>query len=112
TTLFRSNYLSLDHLLYGDEMPEKAIFERCIEEKKPIYEEIKLLIGAYCEVYAYPVFHDSKKLIHVIVYVRDITKKRQYEVQIIQYGKLATIGEMAANVVHELINHLTAILVN
>src|SRR5699024_5507673 len=42
----QDNYLSLDHLLYGDEMPEKAIFERCIEEKKPIYEEIKLLHGA------------------------------------------------------------------
>lgn len=108
----QDNYLSLDHLLYGDEMPEKAIFERCIEEKKPIYEEIKLLNGAYCEVYAYPVFHDSKKLIHVIVYVRDITKKRQYEVQILQSGKLAAIGEMAAGVAHELNNPLTAILGN
>lgn len=86
--------------------------ERCIKEQNAINEELKLFNKAYCEVYAYPVFHERGKVLHIIVYVRDITNKRQYEVQIMQSSKLAAIGEMAAGVAHELNNPLTAILGN
>src|SRR5690606_1656311 len=48
----------------------------------------------------------------VIVYMKDVTSKRQYEVQLLQSGKLAAIGELAAGVAHELNNPLTAILGN
>lgn len=105
-------HLPLRQLLYEKDAPQMTVFDRCISEKKPIHEELKLSEHTYCEVYAYPVFHDLHNILHVIVYVRDITKKRQYEVQILQSGKLAAIGEMAAGVAHELNNPLTAILGN
>ncbi|KDE48910.1 hypothetical protein DI43_02125 [Geobacillus sp. CAMR12739] len=48
----------------------------------------------------------------VIMYLNDITEKLQIEAQLVQSGKLAAIGEMAAGIAHELNNPLTAILGN
>ncbi len=108
----QENNLNLHDVLYGENVPSETIMERCIKEQNAINEELKLFNKAYCEVYAYPVFHERGKVLHIIVYVRDITNKRQYEVQIMQSSKLAAIGEMAAGVAHELNNPLTAILGN
>jgi signal transduction histidine kinase len=47
----------------------------------------------------------------VIAIGRDITEVRQLEEQIIQAEKLATLGQLAAGVVHELNNPLTSISV-
>jgi len=104
--------LMLNEILYGLDGQADSILDRCIAGQTAVYAELKLLDQVYCEVYAYPVFNEQGKVFHIIVYVRDITKKRQYEVQIMQSGKLAAIGEMAAGVAHELNNPLTAILGN
>ena len=106
------SHQSLTQILYGTNELTDSIFHRCITTESAVYEEITLQSQAYCEVYAYPVVAEEGKVFHVIVYIRDITKKRQYEVQIMQSGKLAAIGEMAAGVAHELNNPLTAILGN
>ncbi len=104
--------LMLNEILYGIDEQAGSIFDRCMAGQTAVYAELKLLDQVYCEVYAYPVFNEQGNVYHIIIYVRDITKKRQYEVQIMQSGKLAAIGEMAAGVAHELNNPLTAILGN
>lgn len=46
----------------------------------------------------------------LILYLRNVSAKRKMEAQLVQSGKLALIGELAAGVAHELNNPLTAIL--
>lgn len=107
-----NRHFPIDQLLYGNAKMKNSFISKCIETKKPTYEELKWNDKYYYEVYAYPVFNEKDELFHVIVYMKDVTKKRHYEAQIMQSGKLAAIGEMAAGVAHELNNPLTAILGN
>lgn len=65
-----------------------------------------------CECYGYPIFDDLKNRYASIIYIKDVTAKKRIEAQLIQSGKLAAIGEMAAGVAHELNNPLTAIMGN
>lgn len=65
-----------------------------------------------CECHSYPVFDDAHHLYAAIIYLKDVTAKRRIEAQLVQSGKLAAIGEMAAGVAHELNNPLTAVMGN
>lgn len=93
-------------------MKHSTIIEECINSKRPVSRELKFKEKYYYETFAYPVYHENEEVYSVILYMKDITKKREYEVQILQSGKLAAIGELAAGVAHELNNPLTAILGN
>lgn len=103
---------SIDTLVYGEKQVEHSVIQKCLQTKQPTYEAITWDNKSYYEVYAYPVLNEQHDLFHMIVYMKNVTKKREYEVQIMQSGKLAAIGEMAAGVAHELNNPLTAILGN
>ncbi|HEV8687193.1 MAG TPA: PAS domain S-box protein, partial [Gaiellaceae bacterium] len=60
----------------------------------------------------------SRSLVHsttgdvaaVVVIANDLSERREFERQLIQSGKLASIGELAAGVAHEINNPLFAIL--
>ncbi|MDQ0214379.1 two-component system NtrC family sensor kinase [Oikeobacillus pervagus] len=86
-------------------------FEEAILTRKPVHKQIHFNMRV-CELHSYPVFNDQQELYSVIVYLNDITEKSQIEMHLLQSGKLAAIGEMAAGVAHELNNPLTAILGN
>lgn len=47
---------------------------------------------------------------HTIIYLKDITDRKQMEARLIQFEKLNALGEMAAGVAHDLNNVLGAIL--
>ncbi|TSI10117.1 ATP-binding protein [Lysinibacillus sp. BW-2-10] len=64
------------------------------------------------ELRAYPIYNNIQQVYSFIIYIIDITEKRKMEAQLIQSGKLAAIGEIAAGIAHELNNPLTAILGN
>jgi two-component system NtrC family sensor kinase len=51
----------------------------------------------------------SEKVVGVLGIARDITGRKQMEAQLLQAGKMAAIGELAAGVAHE-INNPTAII--
>jgi len=87
------------------------LIDECVRTRRTVSREL-VLEDKYFDVFAYPVFDEKDGIYSVIVYMKDVTSKRQYEVQLLQSGKLAAIGELAAGVAHELNNPLTAILGN
>ncbi|MFT9846287.1 ATP-binding protein [Aneurinibacillus sp. REN35] len=82
------------------------------QTKQTAYHQLPLVGNRICDVFSYPVFNEQKEMYAAILYIKDVTKKLHIEAQLIQSGKLAAIGEMAAGVAHELNNPLTAILGN
>lgn len=62
------------------------------------------------EVSMHAVEDDDGQLALVFAIVEDLTERRRLEQQVVQSGKLAAIGELAAGVAHEINNPLFAIL--
>ncbi|WML28609.1 histidine kinase dimerization/phospho-acceptor domain-containing protein [Neobacillus sp. OS1-32] len=90
---------------------EERLFKETILTKSTSTGE--LLIGKKVfEWNCYPIFDEVNTLYASIIYLKDVTAKRRIETQLLQSGKLAAIGEMAAGVAHELNNPLTAIMGN
>jgi signal transduction histidine kinase len=55
---------------------------------------------------------DEGQLIGYLNVIRDVTEKKQMELQLIQSEKMASVGELAAGVAHEINNPLSGILSN
>jgi two-component system, NtrC family, sensor kinase len=98
------------HQLLSMNINESPITEN-LQTKKPVHRQIHIQ-QRVCELHSYPVFNEEQNMYAVIIYINDITEKCRMEAQLVQSGKLAAIGEMAAGIAHELNNPLTAILGN
>lgn len=57
-----------------------------------------------------PLLDAGGRIIGVVASIRDVTRSKQVEEQLLQTEKLAVVGQMIAGVAHELNNPLTAIL--
>ncbi|MCZ7671167.1 MAG: ATP-binding protein [Chloroflexi bacterium] len=64
------------------------------------------------EVNAYPIPSSQADAASAVVLWQDRTEERQMESSLLQAGKLAAIGQLAAGVAHEINNPLTAINAN
>ncbi len=61
-------------------------------------------------IFCYPVFHEGEsKSREVVVYIQDTSKLATMENKIIRAEKMASVGQMAAGVAHDLNNYLAAI---
>ncbi|WP_340083898.1 ATP-binding protein [Siminovitchia sp. FSL H7-0308] len=103
---------TLDNLLYGEQMKEESPLYETLKTKRTAYREITMFGQTICEVHTYPIINEKDDMYGVIAYIKDVTEKRHFEARMMQSGKLAALGEMAAGVAHELNNPLTAILGN
>ena len=63
-------------------------------------------------IHSYPVSNEGGNLEHVVVVVRDITEQRQLEASLIQSEKMASVGQLAAGIAHEINNPMTVISAN
>ena len=59
---------------------------------------------------AYPIFNEEGDITHVVEVVRDISKRKKMEEQILKQEKLSVLIEMAGATAHELNQPLTVIL--
>jgi len=64
----------------------------------------------YVNIYCYPIFHEESNESHeAVVYIHDTSPLVMMEDQVIRAEKMASIGQMAAGIAHDLNNYLAAI---
>ncbi len=71
--------------------------------KAPVTVEMKQG-DTYYEVHALPVFNDDHEIDGIIEFFRDITFKKEYEQQLQQADKLASLGQLVSGIGHEINN--------
>lgn len=84
-------------------MRDGQVHSRLRVEKRRIGRE-------YVNIFCYPIFHDGENESHEsVVYIQDTSKLAMMEDQVIKTEKMASIGQMAAGVAHDLNNYLAGI---
>lgn len=66
--------------------------------------------GIHLEVTTSPVFNEKGEVVASVHVARDTTERRQVEEQLIITDRLASVGELASGIAHELNNPLTSVL--
>jgi PAS domain S-box-containing protein len=85
--------------------------KRTLETKKPAWvESFEPHLGIYLEMSTSPVFDANGEVIGSVHITKDITERKQMEQQLIITGRLASIGELASGIAHELNNPLTSVI--
>jgi len=62
------------------------------------------------DLQAHPVYEKGERLPGILVRIADVTRERRTQEQLFQASKLASVGELAAGVAHEINNPLTAVI--
>ena len=98
--------------LHPDETAERIAggMARAFASRTPLTEETRGPSGEILEVYYYPILGDTGEVESIVRYARDITQQKQVEDQIQKTEKLASLGQLAAGVAHEINNPLGVIL--
>ena len=66
-------------------------------------------VGRYYEWTTSPVRDPSGRVYEILLLMRDITERKEYEYKLMQADRMAAIGFLAAGVAHEINNPLTSI---
>lgn len=85
-----------------------GIFAANIDQ--PISREVQVATGEIFLIYFYPVGRNEAKTGSMVCYVKDITEQKRMETKIQQTEKIASIGQLAAGIAHEINNPLGVIL--
>jgi PAS domain S-box-containing protein len=76
----------------------------------PVSREVLVASGEIFLIYFYPIQTQSGATESMVCYVKDITEQKKLEIKIQQTEKIASIGQMAAGIAHEINNPLGVIL--
>ncbi len=85
--------------------------KKTIKTKKPATAEIfESHLGMHIELSTSPIFDEKGEVMASIHIIRDITERKKMEEQLIVTDRLASIGELAAGIAHEMNNPLTGVI--
>ena len=99
-------------LVHGTDRPiQNCPHQRTIQSGKPSREEFfEPNLGIFLEVNTSPIFDAEGKVVASVHIARDISVRKQMEQQLVLNGRLASVGELAAGVAHEINNPLTSMI--
>jgi len=84
---------------------------KTLETKKPATAEFfEPRLGIHLEVTTSPIFDENGEVVASVHVARDITERKKMEEQLIVTDRLASIGELASGIAHELNNPLTSVI--
>ncbi len=99
-------------LVHGTNEPvSNCPFRKTIRTKRPAMAEyFEPHLGIHLEVSASPIFDEKGEVVACVRVARDITQRKRMEEQLIVTDRLASIGELASGIAHELNNPLTGVI--
>jgi two-component system NtrC family sensor kinase len=99
------------HLLHGLDQPiEGCPMTECLRTGRPASAEMEDASRRSWHRWVYPIFDDEGRVQSVVEYSRDVTDWKQAQARLLQAEKLSTLGEIIAEVAHEISSPLTIIL--
>ncbi|MEE8348227.1 MAG: ATP-binding protein [Acidobacteriota bacterium] len=113
----RWNSGELNHML-GEDSPLHAIrqtVQQTFETGDPARTEVEVSNEAdktFLECCCSPVWNQENRVVRVIVLFRDVTERRLFEMQVNRAERLASIGQLAAGLAHEINNPMAAITIS
>lgn len=103
-------YMSRVPYISGFEGPGAVV--RALETRQNEKYVGEMEDGRVLEEYAYPMFGDRDQVVSVIRLVADVTQEQRLRQEADQQSRLASIGELAAGVAHEINNPTGMLLLN
>jgi PAS domain S-box-containing protein len=99
-------------IIHGTATPHpECPHRKMMETKKPVMAEyFEPNLDMYIHESISPIVDEKGRVIGTVNVVRDISEHKQIEEQLIMTDRLATIGELAAGIAHELNNPLTGVI--
>jgi PAS domain S-box-containing protein len=99
-------------VVHGTEEPVAGCPHRkALKTGRPaIREFFEPHLGLYLEVAASPMFDGEGEAVSSVHVTRDVTERKQMEQQLIITDRLASVGELASGIAHELNNPLTSVI--
>jgi len=99
------------HLLHGLDHPiEGCPMEACLRTGQPAFADLQDTSHRSWHRWVYPLLDDEGRVQTVVEYSRDVTDWKQAQARLLQAEKLSTLGEIIAEVAHEISTPLTIIL--
>jgi two-component system NtrC family sensor kinase len=84
--------------------------ETVFKEKKPMTEEVQSGKGEIFLVHYYPIIDERGEVVSIVRNAKDITAEKRVEQRIQHAEKLASLGQLAGGIAHEINNPLGVIL--
>ncbi|MDP2730968.1 MAG: PAS domain S-box protein [Dehalococcoidales bacterium] len=99
-------------VIHGEkEANQYCAHAQALETGKPSRREFfNPHLGIYMEMLCSPIFNDNGEISTTVHIGRDITERKKMEAQMMITDRLASIGELASGIAHELVNPLTGVI--
>ncbi len=99
-------------VLHGENEPSQYCAHiKTLETRKPSHAEFfNPHLGIYMEVDCSPIFNAQGEIATTVHIARDITERKKMEEQLVFTDRMASIGQLASGIAHELNNPLTGVI--